>query len=254
VSLSPAPVRRPLVIGGVVFVVVFTLIVGSTLAVLVVRDLRAGGPVAGAHAPASSPASSDPGSGGTTAAASCRQPGTITRSSHNPVGRLRGGGLEFAVPDGFDDVAPRSYLALADDPQAASAQVETDWVSTLTVASLAWQPASDYPGPAGAADHLLDCMLADTSLWDGVTTVRTVLDRSGKEVTVDGMAGHRVDLTLAFSGETTLARTSATRITVVVVDTPQGPSVFASDVAVGVPEHERAADAAYASLSGITRS
>jgi hypothetical protein len=247
VPASPAPVRRPLLLGAVAFAVVLTLIVGTTLAVLVVRDLRSGG----AAAVAQTSPTPDPGAA-SVPAGSCPRTDPLTRSSRNPSGRLRGGGLEFALPDGFEDVSTRSYLASTDDAQAASAPVEDNWVSTLTVAALTWHPEAGYPGRAQAADRLLDCMLADASLWEGVTTQRTVHDRSGQDVTVDSMPGHRVDLTLAFDGPTTLTRTSATRITVVVVDTPQGPSVFAADVAVGVPEHERAAADAYESLSGLT--
>ena len=36
------------------------------------------------------------------------------------------------------------------------------------------------------------------------------------------------------------------------LETDQGPSLFVTETAVGVPEHEEAADQAYASLTGIS--
>jgi hypothetical protein len=48
-----------------------------------------------------------------------------------------------------------------------------------------------------------------------------------------------------------LELTDATSLTVIVLETPEGPSAFVQEIAVGVTEHEEASAEALESLTGV---
>ncbi|MGO1422477.1 MAG: hypothetical protein ACTHVK_03220, partial [Brachybacterium sp.] len=62
---------------------------------------------------------------------------------------------------------------------------------------------------------------------------------------------YRTTATVNFASDP-LERTDATELDIVVLETDEGPSVFGTETAVGVTEHEEAADAAYETLTGVS--
>lgn len=252
-----------LLIGGISFALVFLLIVGATVGYLVLRSSGggAGGEGGGGSASASQttissePVSTEP---STTPPPESSPPeeeklcwsASDERVSQNPSGRLRGGGLEMVPPAGFDSRSNRTFLAFTTDAQMASAPIEGTWVSSIMVGKIEWQPGVEYPGDKAASERLISCLFANASIW-GDTSQRTLHDQVTEAVTVAGMPGYRTTATLKF-GKHNFEKFESTRLEVVVVSTPEGPSVFASDVAIGVTEHEDGATEAYKSLTGLS--
>lgn len=249
-----------LLIGGIAFAMVFLLIVGITVGYLVLRNSGS----SGASTPtttvtdSSTPPPSEPTGPVTTTSEEttaiedeqhCWTP-TNVRESENPSGRLRGGGLEFIPPEGFDSRVNRTFLNFTTDAQMATAPVEDSWVSSIGVGKIEWQPGVEYPGDKVAAERLLDCLYGNAGIW-GNTSQRTLNDKVIEAVTIAGMPGYRATAVLKF-GKHNLTKTDSTRLEVVVVNTPQGPSVFSSEIAIGVKEHEDGAAEAYKSLTGLS--
>lgn len=247
--------RAPLLVGAFAFAVVFLIIVGGTVGYLVLRT----GDGEGTAAPTSSDTES---AGGTPGASTTAEPsaaaseercwyGGEERTSTNPEGRLRGGGLELVAPEVFDGRTADSLADFTSDPQTATAPVEDGWYSTLTVGRVVWQPGVEYPGHEAAAERILSCLTTSTAAWGSVTSGRSVHEQTTTEISVDGMEAFRAEAEMRF-GEDELERTDATRIVAIVVDTPEGPSLFLALIAVGVPEHEEALDEAVESLTGLS--
>lgn len=249
-----------LLVGGISFALVFLLIVGATVGYLVLRTSGGGGGGGGGETASETTVSSTP---VTTGPSTAPPPETTPieeeklcwsasgeRVSKNPSGRLRGGGLEMVPPAGFDSRSNRTFLAFTTDAQTASAPIEGSWVSSIIVGKIEWQPGVEYPGDKTASERLISCMFANASIW-GDTSQRTLHDQVTEAVTIAGMPGYRTTATLKF-GKHDLEKFDSTRLEVVVVSTPEGPSVFASDVAMGVTEHEDGATEAYKSLTGLS--
>lgn len=249
-------------VGGIAFAIVFLMIVGLTVAYLVVRTSTSGsvgGGAATSETVTTGPEqTTEPTEAGETEPAEtatsevtearCWSP-DHERTSSNPSGRLRGGGLQFIPPAGFDNRSTGTWVNFLNDAQTAHAPVEATWVSTLIVGKVEWQPGVEYPGEEEAAERLVECLFSNAQIW-GDTSERTLHDEVTEPVTIAGMSGYRHRAVVEF-GQHDLTRTDSTEIVAVVVATPEGPSAFISEVAIGVTEHEEGAEEAYASLTGI---
>lgn len=247
-----------LLIGGIAFAVVFLLIVGVTVAYLLLRPSGGGGGGnAGASSSASAPVDPESTSASETPSATptdvvaerCWSPEGNERTSSNPSGKLRGGGLQFIPPAVYDLRSGPQITAYSTDAQGAQARVEEGWSSTMTVGAIQWQPGIEYPGAEVASQTIVDCYFS-APVW-GDTTGRSLDDEITEPVTISGMPGYRTTAIVNFT-YSPMEKTSATELVVVVLETDQGPSLFVTETAVGVPEHEQAADEAYASLTGIS--
>lgn len=242
----------PLLIGGLAFAVVFLLIVGATVGYLVLRPGSGGGdPTASATATTESASASTEQTTEATSAAEeerCWSPDQ-TRSSKNPSGKLRGGGLQFIPPAVYDLRSSPTGTSYSDDIQGAQAIVEDGWVSSMYVGAVTWQPGIEYPGAEVASQTITQCFFG-ANIW-GDTRGRSLDDVITEPVTIAGMPGYRTTGIVNFS-HAPMENTSATELIVVVLETPQGPSVFATETAIGIEAHEEAADEAYASLTGIS--
>ena len=240
-----------LLVGALAFAVVFLLVVGGTVTYLVLRPCS-GSATTESSTPVTSSASSsaEPTDPATTEEEErCWYP-TQERTSKNPSGKLRAGGLEMIPPKGFDTRNERTDANFATDAAVAGAKVEGTWYSTVGIAQVEWQPGVDYPGDQTAAERIFSCLVSNGSIW-GDTSGRSLKDQTTEPVTVAGMSGYRTTGELHFAKDD-LEKTDATRIMVAVISTPEGPTAFISDVAIGVTEHETAQDDAFASLTGLS--
>ena len=246
-------VSGALLIGGIAFALVFLLIVAGTVGYLVLRGGGGGGRevATGTTTAAETTATETTTSAApeTVTAERCWAPEERERTSTNPSGRLRGGGLEMIPPAVFSERWEWGFPAYAQDMQVAAAHVEGTWYSTIAVGAVEWQPGIEYPGDKVAAETILDCFFRGSN-W-GDATGRTLDDEFTQAVTIAGMPGYRADGVVNFTDDP-LELTDATGITVIVVTTPQGPSFFLTDWAVGVTEHEEAVDEAIGSLTGLS--
>ena len=245
-----------LLIGAVAFALVFLLIVGATVGYLVFRD--SSGSSQAATTTESSATQEDPPPeepSGTLEPPEDVEPEKCylpeqERTSTNPSGKLRGGGLEFIPPSIYDSRMGMGNLGFMNDIQSAQANVEGTWYSVMIVAAVEWQPGIDYPGAEAASKSIADCVFANTN-WGDQTSGRSWDDETTRPVTVAGMPGYETTATVNFE-RTTLETTDATLIRVVVVDTPEGPSAFIAETARGVTTHEEAVEEAYSSLTGLS--
>lgn len=245
-----------LLVGGIAFAVVFLLIVGMTVGYLVLRpggkETNTGGPPVSSSATVTDPEATGGEETPTPTDVEeelCWSPETLERTSTNPSGKLRGGGLQFIPPAIYDQRAAPGGTAYMNDIQGAQGLVEGTWYSGTIVASVEWQPGIEYPGAEVASQKITNCFFR-ASVW-GEGKGRSLDDEVTEPVTIAGMPGYRTTATVNFS-ELPLERTSATRLVVVVLETSSGPSVFMTDTSLGVPEHEEAAVQAYESLTEAT--
>ena len=224
----------------------FLLIVGGTIGYLVLRG-DGGDPSSGGTTPATDPSSASASASATPTGEveeeRCWQPETMERAGDNPSGKLRGGGLQFIPPAVYDQRQTPRGVAYVNDAQGAYAQVEDGWYSGMFVGAVEWQPGIEYPGNEVASEKIVACYFA-ASIW-GDTEGRTLDDQVTEPVTIAGLPGYRT------TAKAPMELTSATSLTVIVLDTPQGPSVFMLETAVGVAEHEEAAAEALESLTGV---
>lgn len=245
-----------LLIGGVAFALVFLLIVGGTVGFLILRPSSSPEPTT---SPSTSATTASGGevtatpSGSTdqdVTAERCWMPDSAGRTSTNPSGRLRGGGLEFIPPSAATErnTVLRHFQT---DVQAAGAPVPNTpgWTTALSVGLVSWQDGVEYPGNQTAAETIFDCFSSNGNNW-GDATGRSVSDQTTEPVTIAGMPGYRTQGTLEFS--TSPYDFDAVGIMVVVLDTDQGPSVFMADWPVGIEGHDAIVEEAYGSLSGLS--
>ncbi|MGP4978390.1 hypothetical protein [Brachybacterium tyrofermentans] len=240
-----------LLLGGLSFSLVFLLIVGATVAYLVLRPGASSGPDSQSASSSASATSTDSESPTPTDAVEerCYTP-EYERASTNPSGKLLGGGLQFIPPavfDGRESDGPASFL---NDTQVATALVEEGWISSITVGAVDWQPGVEYPGNEIASQKIAKCFFTDGDWGDNRARERTWDEETTTPVTIAGMPGYTTRAIVNF-GSDDLEKTDATEIVVVVLETEQGPSALALETAVGVTDHEEAADAALESLTGL---
>lgn len=258
---APGPRGRgaALLIGALAFAVVFLLIVGLTVGYLVLRP-GGGGTVASQSATTATsqgPESSESAGAGETPSATptdveearCWTPERDERTSSNPSGTLRGGGLQFIPPSVYDQRGLPVGVSYANDLQGGQARVEDSWYSTVFVGTIQWQSGIEYPGAEIASQKIVSCFYS-ADIW-GETQGRSLDDEITEPVTIAGIPGYRTTATINFA-DSPMEKTSATELVIVVLETEQGPSVFGTETAVGVAEHEEAADAAYESLTGVS--
>lgn len=249
-----------LLIGGISFAVVFLLVVGVTVGYLVFRP---GGDPSAATDPSSTESATASGTADGTESPEGESPSATPteaepercwtpeneRTSDNPSGKLRGGGLQFIPPALYDQRSTPYGIAYATDLQGAMAKVEGSWYSSMLVGAVQWQPGIEYPGAEAASRTITECFFY-TANW-GEAKGRTLDDQVTEPVTIAGMPGYRTTAVVNFASDP-LEKTDATELVVVVLETEQGPSVFCTETAVGVTEHEEAADEAYKTLTGIS--
>lgn len=246
-----------LLLGGIAFAVVFLLIVSVTIGYLVLRPGSSTSASETSSATSASPAQTESSSPEETRTSTptdveaerCWSPERHERTSTNPSGKLRGGGLQFIPPPVYDARSVPIGASFSNDLQGAQGLVEDSWYSNAFVGAVEWQPGLEYPGAEVASSTIVNCFYS-ANIW-GDTKGRSLDDVVTEPVTVAGMPGYRTTGIVNFA-HAPMERTSASELMAVVLETPQGPSVFMTETAVGVEEHEDAADEAYASLTGIS--
>lgn len=241
-----------LLIGGISFAVVFLLIVGVTVGYLVLKP--GNGTTGGTSTSSASVTDPEASAGSQTPTPTdveevrCWSPDSYERTSRNPSGKLRGGGLQFIPPAAYSQRSNPQGLSYMDDVQGAQGLVTGSWYSGASVGAVVWQPGIEYPGAEVASQKIANCFFS-ASIW-GDAKGRSFDDQITEPVTIAGLAGYRTTATVNFSS-LPVEGTTATKVVVMVLETPQGPSAFITDTSVGVAEHEEASVQAYESLTGV---
>ena len=180
---------------------------------------------------------------------------TVPTDANAPLtadpGTVRGGDLQYTIPDGWGHWTAGT-LPYLDEIGAHGREVESSWYSVVNLARVSWpEDEGGYPGLETTAIALFQCYATTSGVIGHFGENPTVTDYRSEVMTVDGAPAWIVQATYNFEDPDVLETTSASVVTSIVVETPDGPSALVSDVAADVPEHAQNLEDIIASLDVV---
>lgn len=167
-------------------------------------------------------------------------------------GTVRGGELEYRIPEGWGDGWYSESLPYMDQIGAESRHVEDGWYSVVNLGRVVFpEDEGGYPGLEPAAVAIFQCYATTSGVVIGFGENPEVTDYRSEPITVDGQPAWIVQATYHFEDPDYLETSSASIVTSIVVETPNGASALASDVAADQPEHVQNLEDIIASLAVI---
>ncbi|GAA4529951.1 hypothetical protein GCM10023160_30050 [Brachybacterium paraconglomeratum] len=180
---------------------------------------------------------------------------TVPTNSNPPPsvpGKVRGGGLEYTNPEGWGDGWSVSSLPYLTEVGADSRLVEGGWYSVLNLGRVAFpENEGGYPGLEPAAVAIFQCYATTSGVLSHFGEHPEVTDYRSEVMSVDGTAAWIVQATYHFEDPSKLESSSASVVTSIVVETPNGPSALVGDVAADQPEHAQNLEDILASLAVV---
>lgn len=181
----------------------------------------------------------------------CTFPPSTREPQAADPGTVRGGDLQYTIPDGWGPWLTGS-LPYLDELGARGRQVEDSWYSVVTLGRVVWpEDEGGYPGLETTAVALFQCYATTSGVVGHFGENPTVTDYRSEVMTVDGEPAWIVQATYNFEDPDILRTTSASVVTSIVVETPDGPSALVSDVAADVPDHAQNLEDIIASLDVV---
>ena len=177
---------------------------------------------------------------------------TVSRTQSGNT--VKGGGLEYTVPENWDsEWYQNENVPYLYDTGAYSKQVESCWYSVVTVGRIEWQEDVEgpYPGTEQMAVAMFQCYATHFNVVEQFGDNPKITNYTSKSTTVDGRPAWIVQATYGFDPKSKgirLRTTNASIVTAIVVETPKGPSALVSDVAADHPEHVKGLEEAIATL------
>lgn len=167
-------------------------------------------------------------------------------------GTIRGGDLQYTIPEGWDHPWGSSSLPYMTETNAQGRNVEGSWYSVVNVGRVEF-PESEggYPGAEQAAVTIFQCYATTSGVVSYFGESPVVTDYRTEATVVDGYPAWIVQATYHFEDPEILETTSASIVTSIVVEGPDGPSALASDVAADQPEHVQGLEEIIASLQVV---
>ena len=165
--------------------------------------------------------------------------------------QIRGGDLQYTAPRTWDmdwDTSPLPYVS---EVGARARNVEGSWYSVVNVGRVEYPEDEGYPGLEDAAVDIFQCYATTSGVLVAFGEHPLVTDYRSVSTTVDGHEAWIVQATYHFEDPGYLDASSASVVTAIVVDTPNGPSALASDVAADVEEHRAELDQIIESLQVV---
>lgn len=182
----------------------------------------------------------------------CTVPQSTPPPQPSGPGMVRGGGLEYTNPDGWGDGWVAHSLPYLTDVGADSRLVEGSWYSVVNLGRVQFsEEEGGYPGLEAAAVAIFQCYATTSGVLSHFGENPEVTDYRSEVMSVDGTAAWIVQATYHFEDPDMLESSSASIVTSIVVETPNGPSALASDVAADQPEHAQNLEDIIASLDVI---
>ncbi|AXK44401.1 hypothetical protein [Brachybacterium saurashtrense] len=167
-------------------------------------------------------------------------------------GAVRGGDLQFSSPEGWGagwSVQSTPYLT---EIGADARRVEGNWYSVVNLGRVSFtEEEGGYPGLENAAVAIFQCYATTSGVVSHFGEHPEVTDYRSEATTVDGEAAWIVQATYHFEDPEILETSSASVVTSIVVETPNGPSALASDVAADQPDHVEGLEEIIASLDVV---
>ena len=168
------------------------------------------------------------------------------------AGKVRGGGLEYTSPEGWGDGWAVHSLPYLTEVGADGRRVEGNWFSVVNLGRVTFpEDEGGYPGLEAAAVAIFQCYATTAGVVSHFGEHPEVTDYRSEVMTVDGTAAWIVQATYHFEDPEVLDTSSASIVTSIVVETPNGPSALASDVAADQPEHVQNLEDIIASLDVV---
>lgn len=182
----------------------------------------------------------------------CSVPERTDAPPASDPGKVRGGDLEYTLPEGWGSGWYADSLPYLTEIGADARNVEGNWFSVVNLGRVDFpEDEGGYPGRENAAVAIFQCYATTTGVVSHFGEHPEVTDYRSEALTVDGEAAWIVQATYHFEDPEKLETSSASIVTSIVVDTPDGPSALASDVAADQPEHVQNLDDIIASLDVI---
>ncbi|MFC7374122.1 hypothetical protein ACFQRD_02435 [Brachybacterium sp. GCM10030268] len=183
----------------------------------------------------------------------CSIPDSGAQAPSPDPGTVRGGDLEYTVPDGWDFPWGSQPLPYMSEVGAKAREVEQPWYSVVNVGRVTWPEEDDggYPGLEGAAVAIFQCYATTSGVVEYFGENPDITDYRSETMTVDGQPAWIVQATYHFEDPDVLESSSASVVTSIVVEGPNGPSALASDVAADQPEHVEDLENIIASLDVV---
>lgn len=150
-------------------------------------------------------------------------------------GAVRGGGLEFPHLEGWevgtDWSGSSAYLT---DQSSAFQHVESGWYTVASVGAVDFpEQEGGYPGAQETARALFQCGLSRDELQEIYDDPAELKNYREEPTTLDGHPAWIVSADVQLSDLALFHTTEAWRLTVIVVDTPDGPAAFDGGAALG---------------------
>ncbi|WP_245822546.1 hypothetical protein [Brachybacterium avium] len=182
----------------------------------------------------------------------CTVPENTRAAPASGIGKIRGGDLEFTVPESWGAGWITSSLPYLTEIGADARQVEGNWYSVVNLGRVTFgEDEGGYPGRENAAVAIFQCYATTAGVVSFFGDHPEVTDYRSEALTVDGEPAWIVQATYHFEDPEQLQSSSASIVTAIVVETPDGPSALASDVAADQPEHVQNLEDIIASLDVV---
>ncbi|HEX7351756.1 hypothetical protein [Brachybacterium sp.] len=182
----------------------------------------------------------------------CSIPENSPPAAASAPGKVRGGDLEYTSPDTWGagwSVQASPYLT---EVGADARNVEGAWYSVVNLGRVSFpEDEGGYPGLEAAAVAIFQCYATTSGVVSHFGEHPEVTDYRSEVMSVDGEAAWIVQATYHFEDPEVLESSSASVVTSIVVETPNGPSALASDVAADQPEHVQELEEIIASLDVV---
>ena len=182
----------------------------------------------------------------------CTVPPNSEPAQPSASGKVRGGGLEYTSPEGWDDGWAVHSLPYLTEIAADGRRVEGNWFSVVNLGRVSFpEEEGGYPGLEASSVAIFQCYATTAGVVSHFGEHPEVTDYRSEVMTVDGTAAWIVQATYHFEDPEVLDTSSASIVTSIVVETPNGPSALASDVAADQPEHVQNLEDIIASLDVV---
>lgn len=167
-------------------------------------------------------------------------------------GTIRGGDLEYTIPENWNFPWGSGSMPYMDQVNAQGRNVEGNWYSVVNLGRVVFPDSEGgYPGIERAAVAVFQCYATTSGVITHFGENPEVTDYRTEAMEVDGYPAWIVQATYNFEDPDMLKTSSASIVTSIVVEGPNGPSALASDVAADHPDHVQELEQIIASLDVI---
>ena len=182
----------------------------------------------------------------------CTVPGYTEPAPASGPGKVRGGDLEYTLPETWGTGWYTDSLPYLTEIGADARNIEGDWYSVVNLGRVTFpEDEGGYPGLENASVAIFQCYATTSGVVSHFGEHPEVTDYRSEALTVDGEAAWIVQATYHFEDPEMLETSSASIVTSIVVETPEGPSALASDVAADQPDHVQDLEDIIASLDVV---